>query len=88
MVGRCDAGRLCTPERDPCACTAVHSLPQLPYGMCDLLKSSTRGSRLSMGDLACLTHDPPNRLPKLGLSQGIGFLRTCLQLMSFHPHFV
>ena len=88
-VGRCDAGRVCTPARVLCVRTAMYSLPQLPQGTCDLPKSSTRGSQQSLGDrLVCVTHDLPMRLPMLGPSQGIAFLRTCLQLMSFLPHFV
>lgn len=56
---------------------------------CEPPKSSTRGSLQSQGDcLGCVTHDLPTRLPLLGPSQGIAFLRTWLQLMYFLPHFV
>lgn len=84
VVGRCDAGRVCTPARVPCVRMAMHSIPQLPQRTCDLPKSSTGGSQQTLGDrLVCVIHDLPTRLPMLGPSQGITFQRTCLQLMSF-----
>lgn len=87
-VGRSDAGSRRTPTRALCVRTAVHSLPLLPQGTCDLPKSSEGGSQRSPGyRLICVTHDLPAELPMLGPSQGLAFLRTCLQLMSFLPHF-
>lgn len=85
----CDAGRVSTPARVPCVCMAMPSLPQLLQGMCDLPKSSMGGSQQTLGNhLVCAIHDLPTRLPMLGPSQGITFLRMCLQLMAFFPHFV
>lgn len=89
VVEMCHAGRVCTPSKVPCVHTPMHSLPQLPQGTCDLPKSSTRVSQQSLGNhLVCVTYDLPMRLLILGPSQGITFLRKCLQLMSFLPHFV
>lgn len=76
------------PPRALCVHMAVHSLPLLPQGTCDLPKSSEGGSNQSPGyRLICVTRDPPAKLPMLGPSQGLAFPGTCLQLMSFLPRF-
>lgn len=76
------------PPRALCVLMAMHNLPLLPQGTCDLPKSSEGGSNRSPGyQLICVTRDPPAKLPTLGPSQGLAFPGTCLQLMSFLPRF-